>query len=376
MRRFSVLVVVVAVLATMVAPTRVLAGFGEYTDLAGHWATDALEALYDVGALDDDPPPLFRPDDPVSRGKFAKYLVLGWNIQPYVGSEQFLSDVPSTNLYFAYANAVYLRGVMVGSGGVFGVDASLTREQCATVLVRAAGCEPAAMMRSSADAQAIVASAWTDAADISPWAIPYLAEAFVQELFLGDAVGTVRPLDPMSKAEAATVVDRINSLRPLLDFGDAPDWPSYFHFPSLLVSDGARHEDWRQVWLGERADGEIDSRQINSDFFDDGFVRFIPTGQTVYTQGGTLAEWSLEFEVSVASRDPALYETINPDEPRSLFFNLLIDHDMDMNWADVDEWVIINLPTRTPGRLVKRRPLSGRPSTSRSASTPTTAGSG
>jgi len=348
-----VLTLIASLLVTVAAPSRAYAGFGDYTDIAGHWAAAALETLYDLGALDDDPPPLFRPGDPVSRGKFAKYLVLGWNIQPYAGAEQFLSDVPPGNPFYVYANALYLRGLMVGSGGAFGVGASLTREQCATVLVRAAGLEPTAVMRPSAEAQAIVASAWTDAADISPWAIPYMAEAFVQELFKGDDAGTVRPLDPMSKAEAATVVSRIKNLKPLEDFGDAPDWPSYFGFPSLLTNDGARHQDYKQVWLGERADGEIDSRQINSDFFDDGFVRFIPTGRTVYTKDGTLAEWTLEFEVSVASRDPALYGDGAGAQGNLLYFNLLIDHDMDMNWADVDEWVITNLPidpnTWSPG---------------------------
>jgi len=241
-----VLTLIASLLVTVAAPSRAYAGFGDYTDIAGHWAAAALETLC----------------DPVSRGKFAKYLVLGWNIQPYAGAEQFLSDVPPGNPFYVYANALYLRGLMVGSGGAFGVGASLTREQCATVLVRAAGLEPTAVMRPSAEAQAIVASAWTDAADISPWAIPYMAEAFVQELFKGDDAGTVRPLDPMSKAEAATVVSRIKNLKPLEDFGDAPDWPSYFGFPSLLTNDGARHQDYKQVWLGERADGEIDSRQI------------------------------------------------------------------------------------------------------------------
>ncbi len=328
-------------LTALPAPARAV-GFGDYTDLVGHWARDVIEALYEAGAL-DQPPPLFHPDAAIERGRFAKYLVLGWNVQPYVGLEEFLSDVPFGHRYFPYANAVYLRGIMVGSGGVFGVDDELTREQAATVLIRAMGLEPQAMARPSPEAQAICMAAWTDAADISPWAIPYMAQAYLSGLFIGDPEGTLRPLDSMSKAEAATVVSRVRLQKPLLDFGDAPEWPPYFRFPSMFISDGARHQDYRQVWLGKRADGEIDSRQINSDFFDDGFVRFISTGTTPPT-------YRVEFEVSVADRDPSLY---GYEEDRLLYFNLLVDLDQDMTW-DEDEWVVQNMginPNEWPAGL-------------------------
>jgi hypothetical protein len=165
-----------------------------------------------------------------------------------------------------------------------------------------------------------------------------MAQAYLSGLFVGDPGGTLRPLDSMSKAEAATVVSRVRLQKPLLDFGDAPEWPPYFCFPSNLASDGARHEDYRRVWLGERADGEIDSRQMNSDFFDDGFVRFIPTGTTPST-------YRVEFEVSVADRDPSLYGS---ETDRLLYFNLLVDFDQDMTW-DEEEWVVQNMAINPNG---------------------------
>lgn len=332
--RHKKIVAALAVIVILVTafPLAASAGFEDYTDLASHWARDSIEALYDAGAL-DDPPPLYYPGDPITRGKFARYLVIGWDIEPYVGSEQFLSDVPATHAYYPYANAVYLRGIMVGSGGVFGVADNLTREQTATVLVRASGYEPQAMARSTAEAQAICLDAWTDAADISPWAVKYMAEAYLQGLFVGDAGGTLRPRDNLSKAEAATVIGRIKRLSPLYEIGDAPDWPPYFNFPSLVLNDGARHQDYKTFcWLGERADGEIESRQINSDFFDDGFVRFVFTGQTA-------PSCQIDFEVSVASRDETLW---GDDEENLIYFNLLVDFDQDMTW-DEEEWVVQNM---------------------------------
>jgi len=327
----AILVVTSAVALIQFPSTPALAAFTDFVDLESHWAKTAVQELYDLGALDDQPP-VYSPDTPITRGKVSRYLAIGWGIEPYTGYRAFFDDVPYSDAYFRYANAMYLRGIMVGSGGRFGVDDPLSREQAATVLVRAAGFEPAALALSQAQARAIV-SRYKDSTQISGWALPYVAEAYVAGLFKGDSAGTFRPLADMSKAEACTVVARVRVTRQLLDFGDAPDLPPYFNFPSLLASDGARHHDYRTVWLGETADGEIDSRQVNADFFDDGFRRFIAGGTA---QAST---YQVEFVVSVAGRDPSLY---GDADDKALFFNLLIDWDRDMVWEE-GEWAVQNL---------------------------------
>jgi len=331
MRRFRMTpIIALFLLLVLAAPTVFPASvsatpFGSYTDLpTGHWAHDYVEQMYNAGAL-DDPPPLYQPNVPITRGKFARYLVIGWGLEPYSGSWQLLSDVPPTHPYFKYVNALYTRGIMVGSGGRFGVGDPLTRQEAAAVLVRANGRETAAQLRPGADAEAII-SRYSDHAQISAWAVPYVAEAFVAGLFLGDAGGTFRPRGNMSKAEACTVCYRTRQGQALLDFGDAPDWPPLFNFPSRLISNGARHADWKTAWLGERADGEIDSRQINADFFDDGFVAF--------GAGPTAATMQVKFEVSVAARNPA--------DKVPLYFNLLVDWDLDMRW-EPNEWMVQNM---------------------------------
>jgi hypothetical protein len=330
----------------MVFPTSVSATpFGSYSDLpTGHWAHDYVEQMFNAGAL-DDPPPLYQPNVPITRGKFARYLVVGWGLAPYSGPWQFLSDVPPTHQYFKFINALYTRGIMVGSGGFFGVGFPLTREQAAAVLVRAAGREEAARLRPAADAEAIVAR-YRDRAQISPWAVPYVAEAYVAGLFLGDAGGTFRPLGAMTKAEACAVCYRTKQGQALLDFGDAPDWPPFFNFPSRLINNGARHENWKTVWLGERADGELDSRQINSDFFDDGFVAFVPGPP------GAAPTMQIKFEVSVAARNPA--------DKTPLYFNLLVDWDRDMKW-EPNEWMVQNMvidPNAWPAGVMMQTLLS------------------
>ncbi len=348
----AVLLVVVVVPALTAAPQRALTAdsfFDIFTDVSTHWAGPFMSQMYDLGALDDTPP-LYHPDSAIGRGKMARYLVLGWGLEPYAGTAQFFSDVPPAHQYFKYANSLYIRGIMIGSGGVFGVDDPLTREQAATILVRAAGREEAAQLRPAADAEAIC-SGYSDHAQISSWAIPYVAEAKVAGLFTGDAAGTFRPLASLSKAEACTVCCRTRRDNALLDFGDAPDWPPLFNFPSTLASDGARHKDYKTVWLGEKVDGEINSRQVNADYFDDGFVRFVagPTGAAPTMQ--------VEFEVSLWDRTTTVW---GQDPAKVIYFNHLIDFNHNMKW-DENEWVVRNMvinPNLWPPGVTMQRMLS------------------
>jgi hypothetical protein len=342
----------VAMVLLFTIPATSLAAFSDYLDAQDHWAKANLEDLFKAGAV-DDPPPYLRPNQAATRGLMSRYLTLGWGLEPYSGNRQFFSDVPGSHKYYAFANALFLRRLMLGTGaGAFGVDGTFLREQAATVLVRAAGLEEGALARSRSEASTIVGR-YSDANKISAWAIPYVAQAYLSSLFVGDAAGTFRPLDAMTKAECATVTGRIKLLKKLLDFGDAPDLPPYFKFPSRLASNGARHAMPAQVWLGNRIDGEVDSRQVNADFFDDGFVRFSLAPAATFPVAGC----RVEFEISVKDRNTALY---SDSREKALYFNLLIDFSRNMQWEE-SEWVVRNMPVNPnawPVGLNKARLIS------------------
>ena len=91
------------------------------------------------------------------------------------------------------------------------------------------------------------------------------------------------------------------------DFGDAPDG-NLGQFPSLLVSSGARAKKTDEVWLGQAATLEKDSKQVDGDEADDGvkldttsckqstayfFVRLKDPGKTTGTAYLNLyADWN------------------------------------------------------------------------------------
>src|SRR3989304_2953719 len=118
------------------------------------------------------------------------------------------------------------------------------------------------------------------------------------------------------------------SFAPKFDFGDAPD-PK---FPSLLASNGARHNDITKAWFGKAVDNETDSKQINVDPFDDGLV----------------------------SISPIIFGVTNKDWDGRLYVNILIDFNQDGDWEnatsngpDPGEWAVKNMQVVVPKNSMK-----------------------
>ena len=56
----------------------------------------------------------FKPNDPVSRGAFAKILKRAFNIPSYTPSEPTFSDVDASNVFYPFVEAVYHAGILQG----------------------------------------------------------------------------------------------------------------------------------------------------------------------------------------------------------------------------------------------------------------------
>ena len=100
------------------------------------------------------------------------------------------------------------------------------------------------------------------------------------------------------------------------DFGDAADPP----YPSLLMSDGARHLDICRAWLGAWVDAEDDADVPDLDRYDDGILSPSP------------------LKVRVSNWNWGTY----------LYLNALIDTNADGDWGDAGEWAVQNLPVSVP----------------------------
>lgn len=166
------------------------------TDISGHWAEEAIKYLVNAGIITGYTDNTFRPDRNISRAEFVTLLVRALGLS---GDTQKLFD--DTREHWARENIAiaYANGIVEGhSEHHFGPDDTATREQMATMLVRALKLE-----------QTQVSLDFADTADISSWALPYVSTAVKEGIFQGYTDNTFRPKRNATRAETATVLYRI-----------------------------------------------------------------------------------------------------------------------------------------------------------------------
>ncbi|MEK3766561.1 MULTISPECIES: S-layer homology domain-containing protein [unclassified Solibacillus] len=121
----------------------------KFRDLSTNWAREQIEKLYSLGILEDQSN-FFSPNTPVQRLDFA--IAIGKAIDLRVLEEQnnrrptsqptIFKDVKRTTKDHNYLVAAVNKGVIKGTTpNTFDPDGFLTRQQAATILVRALGLE-------------------------------------------------------------------------------------------------------------------------------------------------------------------------------------------------------------------------------------------
>jgi len=166
-------------------------------DIKGHWAQGNIEALVALGAISGNPDGTFLPEKKISRAEFASMLVNAYKLQP--GEAKVFADT-ETHWAKAAISTAYANGIIGGySETQFGPDDTITREQMAVMIVKAAQA-----------ATATGAAVFSDSAAISAWAAPYVATAVENKFMGGYPDSTFGPAQGASRAEAVTVI--VNAL--------------------------------------------------------------------------------------------------------------------------------------------------------------------
>jgi hypothetical protein len=104
-----------------------------------HWAWSFIEALVARGVTSGCTPGTFCPDDPVTRGQMAVYLLRAKEgplfFPPPCTTQQF-NDVPCSDPFASWINELVARGITAGCGnGNYCPGSSVTREQMAVFLL-------------------------------------------------------------------------------------------------------------------------------------------------------------------------------------------------------------------------------------------------
>ncbi|OXM82467.1 S-layer homology domain-containing protein [Paenibacillus rigui] len=166
------------------------------SDIQGHWAETAVIQLVKQGAITGYPDNTYKPNDRITRAEFVTIIVNAFGLKAQ-NSKSF-ADTTKHWAQSAISTASSL-GIADGySENTFGPDDWITREQMATILIRAA--------RIDSTEPAIVH--FSDNSSVSDWAKTPLATAAAKGLIDGYEDGTVKPKANASRAEAAAVILR------------------------------------------------------------------------------------------------------------------------------------------------------------------------
>ncbi|MCL2842602.1 MAG: S-layer homology domain-containing protein [Oscillospiraceae bacterium] len=174
-----------------------------FTDVAGHWARDAIGFMVEQGFMQGTSTTTFAPNLAFSRA-MAVTILYRMAGEPAVSFEEVFSDVAPGRWYSDAVIWAHSNGVVQGvGGGRFAPMSNITREQMATILYRFAADQGHDVTLSSS-----VTLDFPDANRISHWARVEMEWAVYHQFMRGTDAGALNPNGNATRAEAATLLMR------------------------------------------------------------------------------------------------------------------------------------------------------------------------
>lgn len=174
-----------------------------FDDVRDNFAAQAIQHMAALHIVTGTSERLFEPDKPVTRAEFMTMLDRLLRIEPVESAIPSFSDVPKTAWFYQWVQSAIQLGLAKGmSDSAFAPNRPVTREEAAVLIARA--------LKQPLDAGAMPsAQIYLDEARIQSWALSAVYRLRQLELMDGDDDGSFRPVSPMTRQEAAVLLDRI-----------------------------------------------------------------------------------------------------------------------------------------------------------------------
>lgn len=175
-----------------------------FADVEQHWAQDAVNDMGSRMVVNGVNATSFHPDADITRSEFAAILVRALGLPGGEGNLPF-ADVPKAGAVQTAAS----RGLIDGfEDGLFHPEEAITREQAMAILARAAKVTGLSAKIGNADPARELAS-FADGATAGMWAKDSIAFAAKAGLLTGRDGHTLAPQSHITRAETATLVQRL-----------------------------------------------------------------------------------------------------------------------------------------------------------------------
>lgn len=182
-------------------------------DIKGHWAEKFIKDLVSKGILEGDENHHFNPNQHVTREQFAAMTARMFHLKNTSTTQDFV-DVPQTRWSFNVVEATkdYFDAYKDLNGGYdFHPAEGAQREDVTVTLVKVLmKTNPSIQLMEAGAAEQLLQSKFKDADRITAALRPYVATAVQNHLIQGDDQGLFHPDHTLTRAEAATLLDRLS----------------------------------------------------------------------------------------------------------------------------------------------------------------------
>lgn len=179
-----------------------------FPDLDQHWAQPVIEKLAKRSLLTGYPDGQFHPGKAISRAEFA--VIIARTIPAYAVSspsphQPEFSDISAADWFHDDVLKLAMLGIICGTGEDFFQPHKPVQRQEAAQMVLNWMCLEGWLLEHEDDGK----SAFTDEKDISNWAQKAVTLLNKQNILCGYPDSSFRPVQPLSRAEAALLVYKV-----------------------------------------------------------------------------------------------------------------------------------------------------------------------
>jgi len=172
-----------------------------------HWAYSAIDTMVEKKIIDGYPNGTFLPEKLITRAEFAKILVETLNLQNMYEEYEYI-DVPYEFWAYGYISTAdqYFELVSFESGDMFYPNRTLTREEVASIIVKAMWLDE--LQYNDETLEKVL-----DNDEISDGLKKYVAIAYEQKLMNGNADGTFNPKGSLTRAEVCQLMKNVIEIK-------------------------------------------------------------------------------------------------------------------------------------------------------------------
>ncbi|MCM3702122.1 S-layer homology domain-containing protein [Paenibacillus macerans] len=178
----------------------------EFSDVAQHWAKNAVNDMGSRMVVDGVGGDLFNPNQDITRAEFAAIAVRGLGLEP-VNAGQAFPDVPASAWYNVAVQTASAYGLINGfEDGTFRPDEKITREQAMAIIDKAMAITE---LKATLNGQGEKLLAYRDASAAAGWAKDSIEECLEAGIVTGRSGTELAPKSHITRAEVAAIVQRL-----------------------------------------------------------------------------------------------------------------------------------------------------------------------